>query len=109
MTIRKDVPQGTLDLLVLRIIARGPMHGWGLMKRLSELTDDVFQVTPGALFPALQRIEEYGWVLGEWGTSENNRKARFYAITKAGRRQLLKEQEHWRAITVAVARVLEGA
>jgi len=109
MAERKDVPQGTLDLLVLRVIARGPMHGWGLMKRLSTLTDDVFQVTTGALFPALQRVEENGWVSGAWGVSENNRKARFYTITRAGRRQLLKEEAHWRAITSAVTRVLEGA
>lgn len=109
MPARKDVPSGTLDLLILRIVARGPMHGWGLMKRLSELTDDVFQATPGAVFPSLQRIEESGWVTGEWGVSENNRKARFYTITRAGRRQLAKEQEHWNAITMAVARVMEGA
>lgn len=109
MPPRKDVPQGTLDLLILRIVARGPMHGWGLMKRLSELTDDVFQATPGAIFPALQRLEDNGWATGEWGVSENNRKARFYTITTAGRRQLVKEQEHWNAITVAVSRVLEGA
>jgi transcriptional regulator len=109
MAERKDVPQGTLDLLVLRVIARSPMHGWGLMKRLSTLTDDVFQVTPGALFPALQRIEENGWVSGAWGVSENNRKARFYTITRAGRRQLRKEEAHWQAITSAVTRVLEGA
>lgn len=109
MADRKDVPQGTLDLLVLRVIARGPMHGWGLMKRLRALTDDVFQVTPGALFPALQRIEENGWVSGAWGVSENNRKARFYTITKAGRRQLQKEEAHWQAIALAVTRVLEGA
>jgi transcriptional regulator len=109
MPPRKDVPSGTLDLLILRVVARGPMHGWGLMKRLSELTDDVFQATPGAVFPALQRIEESGWVTGEWGVSENNRKARFYTITKAGRRQLEKEREHWNAITAAVSRVLEGA
>lgn len=109
MPTRKDVPQGTLDLLILRVLARAPHHGWGLMRRLSELTDDVFQATPGAIFPALQRIEENGWVTGEWGLSENNRKARFYTITKAGRRQLQKEQEHWQVITGAVARVLEGA
>jgi PadR family transcriptional regulator len=109
MPTRKDVPSGTLDLLVLRIVERGPIHGWGLMKRLSDLTDDVFQVTPGGLFPALQRIEEYGWIAGEWGLSENNRKARFYTITKAGRRQLAKEQDHWKVITVAITRVLEGA
>jgi transcriptional regulator len=109
MPTRKDVPQGTLDLLILRVLARERQHGWGLMRRLSALTDDVFQATPGAIFPALQRIEENGWVTGEWGVSENNRRARFYTITKAGRRQLQKEQEHWQAITGAVARVLEGA
>ena len=87
MPERKDVPQGTLDFLLLRLLAREPMHGWGLMQRLRELTDDVFQVTPGALFPALQRIEEYGWASAEWRTSDNNRRGRSYAITRAGRRQ----------------------
>jgi transcriptional regulator len=106
---RKDVPQGTLDLLILRILARDRMHGWGIMQRLRELTDDVFQVTPGSLFPALQRIEERGWAAGDWDVSENNRRAKYYAITRAGRRQLLAEQAHWNTITVAVARVLEGA
>lgn len=109
MTSRKDVPQGTLDLLILRIIARGPLHGWGIMQRLRHLTDEVFQVTPGSLFPALQRLEESGWADGSWDTSENNRRAKYYAITKAGRRQLAREEQHWKAITVAVARVLEGA
>jgi transcriptional regulator len=109
LTSRTDVPSGTLDLLVLRIVERGPIHGWGLMQRLRDLTDDVFQVTPGGLFPALQRIEEYGWIVGEWGVSENNRKARFYTITRAGRRQLAKERDRWNVITVAIGRVLEGA
>jgi PadR family transcriptional regulator PadR len=109
MTARKDVPQGTLDLLILRIIAREPLHGWGIMQRLRQLTDQVFQVTPGSLFPALQRLEESGWTEGSWDTSENNRRAKYYAITKAGRRQLAREERHWKAITVAVARVLEGA
>ena len=109
MPDRKDVPQGTLDLLILRILSRQPMHGWGIMQRLRELTDDVFQATPGSLFPALQRIEECGWASGKWDVSENNRKAKYYAITRAGRRQLAAEQTHWSAITMAVARVLEGA
>jgi transcriptional regulator len=109
MPSRKDVPSGTLDLLVLRLLERGPTHGWGLMKRLGELTEDVFQVTPGGIFPALQRMEEYGWISGEWGVSENNRKARFYALTKAGRKQLAKEQDHWKIVTLAISRVLEGA
>ena len=106
---RKDVVQGTLDLLVLRIIATQPMHGWGVMQRLRHLTDDVFQVTPGSLFPALRRIEENGWASGEWGSSENNRKVRYYTITKAGQKQLAREKQNWESITTAVAKVLEGA
>jgi transcriptional regulator len=106
---RKDVVQGTLDLLVLRIIAAQPMHGWGVMQRLRHLTDDVFQVTPGSLFPALRRIEENGWASGEWGFSENNRKVRYYTITKAGQKQLVREKQDWKSITTAVDKVLEGA
>lgn len=109
MRDRKDIPQGTLDLLILRILTREPMHGWGIMQRLRDLTGDVFQVAPGSLFPALQRIEERGWALGDWGISENNRKAKYYAITPAGRRQLNAEQARWNTITLAVARVLESA
>jgi PadR family transcriptional regulator PadR len=106
---RKDVVQGTLDLLVLKIIATQPMHGWGVMQRIRHLTDDVFQVTPGSLFPALRRLEENGWASGSWGVSENNRKARFYKITKAGRKQLAREKQNWESITTAVDKVLEGA
>ena len=107
MPPRKDVPSGTLDLLILRLVARGPMHGWGLMKRLSELTDDVFQATPGAVFPALQRIEESGWVTGEWGVSENNRRAKFYRLTKAGKKQLEAEKESWDLLTGAIAEIMQ--
>ena len=106
---RKDVVQGTLDLLVMRIISAQPMHGWGVMQRLRHLTDDVFQVTPGSLFPSLRRIEENGWASGEWGLSENNRKVRYYAITKAGQKQLAREKQNWKSITTAVEKVLEGA
>ena len=106
---RKNVLQGTLDLLILRTVSHEAMHGWGIMQRLRQLTKDVFQVTPGSLFPALQRLEESGWVRGEWGTSENNRKAKFYSITKTGRKQLAEEEHNWNAIIAAVASVLEGA
>ena len=106
---RKDIPQGTLDLLILRILTREPMHGWGIMQRLRDLTGDVFQVAPGSLFPALQRIEERGWASANWSVSENNRRAKYYAITRAGRRQLNLEQARWSSITLAVARVLESA
>ena len=109
MRDRKDIPQGTLDLLILRILTREPMHGWGIMQRLRDLTADVFQVAPGSLFPALQRIEERGWASGDWGISENNRRAKYYAITPGGRKQLNAERAHWNAITLAVARVLESA
>ena len=106
---RKDVVQGTLDLLVLRIISAQPMHGWGVMQRLRHLTDDVFQATPGSLFPSLRRLEENGWASGEWGLSENNRKVRYYTITKAGQKQLAREKQNWKSITTAVEKVLEGA
>jgi len=106
---RKDVVQGTLDLLVLRIISAQPMHGWGVMQRLRHLTDDVFQATPGSLFPSLRRLEENGWATGEWGLSENNRKVRYYTITKAGQKQLAREKQNWKSITTAVEKVLEGA
>lgn len=109
MADRKDVVQGTLDLLVLRIIAAQPMHGWGVIQRLRYLTEDVFQVTPGSLFPALRRLEDNGWASGYWGLSENNRKARYYAITKAGQKQLASEKRNWKSITTAVEKVLEGA
>jgi transcriptional regulator len=106
---KHDVLQGTLDLLILKILGREPMHGYGVMLRLQELTAGVFQVTPGSLFPSLQRLEENGWVKGEWGISENNRRARFYMITKAGRKQLVREEEQWSAITLAIAKVLQNA
>jgi PadR family transcriptional regulator PadR len=107
--VRKDVPQGTLDLLILRLLSREAMHGWGVMQRLRLLTDDVFQVTPGALFPALQRLEENGWALGTWDTSENNRRAKYYTITKTGKKQLERAEVHWNAVSGAIARVLKEA
>ena len=109
MSDRKDILRGTLDLMILRIISNESMHGWGIMQRLRYLTDDVFQVTPGSLFPALRRLEENGWVSGHWDLSENNRKARYYAITKAGRKQLTSEKQNWESIITAVQKVLEGA
>ena len=109
MADRKDVVQGTLDLLVLRIISAQPMHGWGVMQRIRYLTEDVFQVTTGSLFPALRRLEENGWLSGYWELSENNRKARYYAITKAGQKQLALEKRHWKSIITAVEKVMEGA
>jgi len=106
---RQDLVQGTLDLLILKVLARQPMHGYGLMQRLGALTGGVFQVTPGSLFPSLQRLEQSGWVTGSWGTSENNRRARFYTITKEGRQQLARERKQWNAIALAISNVLDNA
>ena len=108
MADRKDVVQGTLDLLVLRIIATQPMHGWGVIQRLRYLTEDVFQVTPGSLFPALRRLEENGWASGYWDVSENNRKARYYRLTNAGSKQLKAETQNWDRVSLAIARALKA-
>jgi transcriptional regulator len=104
-----DLLQGTLDLLVLRILAAGPQHGWGLAQRLQLLSEDVLRVNQGSLYPALYRLERDGFIAAEWGASENNRRARFYRLTKAGRRQLEAETETWERMAAAVARVLQTA
>ena len=95
--------------MILKILQRARQHGYGIMQRLQDLTGGVFQVTPGSLFPALQRMEENGWVKGTWEASENNRRAKYYAITLAGRKQLELEQKDWNAITGAIAQVLQKA
>ncbi len=104
-----ELLQGTLDLLVLRILASGPQHGWGIAQKLQVLSDDALRVNQGSLYPALYRLEREGWVAAEWGASENNRKARFYRLTKSGRRQLEAETDSWTRMAAAVARVLEAA
>jgi PadR family transcriptional regulator, regulatory protein PadR len=103
---RSDVVQGTLDLLILRTLALGPLHGFGIARRLEQVSRGVFKVNPGTFFPALYRLEEAGFVRGEWGRSENNRKARYYALTRAGRKRLQAETESWERVTEAIARVL---
>ena len=105
---KTDIPQGTLDLLILRILRPEPMHGYGISKRLAELTRDTFQVNPGSLFPALYALERDGKLRSEQRPSENNRRAKYYRLTRAGRRQLEREEERWRRVTVAIGRVLEG-
>jgi transcriptional regulator len=100
--------QGTLDLLILKVLERNSQHGYGIMQRLQELTGGVFQVTPGSLFPALQRMEQSGWIKGTWDASENNRRAKYYSITAAGKKQLEREQQDWKAITLAIGRVLQN-
>ncbi len=95
--------QGTLDLLVLRALALQELHGLGVARRVEQITGGTFQVRPGSLFPALHRMEEAGWLAAEWGESENNRRAKFYRLTAAGRRQLAVETRQWETISVAIA------
>jgi transcriptional regulator len=104
-----DIPQGTLDLLILTIVSREPMHGYGIAQRLAQLTSGTFQVNPGSLFPALYRLEQDGKLASEWGPTENSRNAKFYRLTRAGRKQLVEEKEYWNRITFAITSVLEGA
>ncbi len=107
---RKDQLQGTLDLLVLRILSTAEtMHGFAITERIEQISDEVLRVEAGSLYPALHRMTEAGWVKSTWGLSENNRRARFYRITTAGRRRLADEEAHWASLTAAVGRVLKQA
>ena len=104
-----DVLRGTLDLLVLKTLdTLGPMHGWGIARRLEQVSDDVLRLNQGTLYPALLRLQQRGWISAAWGTSDNNRRARFYALTKTGRRQLRVETENWEQMTQILARVLRA-
>jgi PadR family transcriptional regulator PadR len=109
---KPDVLQGTIDLLVLKTLARGPLHGYGIATTIQRISSDALRVEEGSLYPALHRIEQEGWIRSEWGLSEKNRRAKFYSITAAGRRQLGREEKQWDKLTAAVATVLrfsEGA
>lgn len=106
---RIDLPQGTLDLLILRTLALGPNHGWGISERIHQVSSKVLQVNQGSLYPALHRLERRGWIKAHWGASENNRRARFYELTKSGRKQLETEKGEWEKLTAAIAQVLETA
>ena len=106
---KKDRLQGTLDLLILKTLSRGPMHGFGITMHIEGISSGVLHLEEGSLYPALQRIQNEGWVTSEWKVTENKRRARFYTLTKAGRRQLEQEQENWAQITAAVALVLNHA
>ncbi len=103
---RVPLLQGTLDLLILRTLIFGPEHGQGIARRIQEQSEDVLLVDHGSLYPALQRLEENGWVKAKWGPSENNRKARFYELTKSGRAQLVEEESQWRRLAHAIGRIL---
>src|SRR5207249_4147942 len=104
---RIELPQGTLDLLILKIVALGPQHGWAISERIQQISNEVLQVQQGSLYPALHRLERRGWIKARWGTSENNRRAKYYELTRAGRKQLESEQDSWRKLTTAVAQILE--
>jgi transcriptional regulator len=104
---KNDNLQGTLALLVLKTLEQGPMHGWGITLHIQRISNEVLRVEEGSLYPALHRMEQERWIVSEWGTSENNRRARFYRLTALGRKQLSTERQNWEKITSAVALVLE--
>lgn len=104
-----DLPQGTLDLLILKALSLGPMHGWAVSERLHQVSRATLQVPQGSLYPALHRLERRGWIAARWGASENNRRAKYYELTRSGRRQLEAEAESWRQLTAAVSLVLRMA
>jgi len=106
---KKDRLQGTLDLLVLKTLTRGPMHGFGITTHIQGVSNGALQVEEGSLYPALKRMEIWGWVTSEWKTTENNRRARYYTLTEAGRRQLEREQENWSRVSTGVALLLKHA
>ena len=109
MKSQLDLLQGTLDLLILRTLQTGPMHGWAVSERIQQISQDVLRVNQGSLYPALHRLEHQGWIKAEWGISELGRRARFYQLTAAGRKQLELEARNWDALTAAVGRVMRMA
>ena len=107
MDDRLDLPQGTLDLLILKALSLTPMHGWAISERIHQVSRATLQIPQGSLYPALHRLERRGWIRAEWGASDNNRKAKFYELTRAGRKQLDAESDAWARLTEAVALVLD--
>jgi PadR family transcriptional regulator, regulatory protein PadR len=103
-----DLPQGTLDLLILRTLAGGPQHGWAISERVQQVSSDVLRIQQGSLYPALHRLERRGWIKAKWGTSDNNRRAKYYDLTRSGTKQLEAETDAWRKLAAAVAEVLES-
>ncbi len=106
---RTDLMQGTLELLILKTLSRDSMHGYGIAQRIHEAVDDLLKVEDGSLYPALYRMEERGWVTSDWGLSENNRRAKFYKLTRAGRKRLDSESANWERVSQAVTRILQTA
>ena len=107
MSKQTNLLQGTLDLLILKTLAPGELHGLGISRRIEQITQGTFQVKPGSLFPALHRMEDAGWLVSSWGESENNRKAKYYRLSRAGRQQLEAETEQWKRISVAIGMALQ--
>ena len=104
-----DLVQGTLDLLILKTLALEPMHGWGIAQRIRQVSGEVLQVNQGALYPALHRLEQSGWIRAKWGESDNNRRAKFYSLTPAGRKYLEREQANWQRLSTAIGLVLQAS
>ena len=102
----RDVMQGTLDMLVLKSLTLEPMHGWGITNRIEQITKNVLRINPGALYPALERLQDNGWITADWGTTENGRRAKYYKLTAAGRKHLGEETGSWRRMVAAVEAVL---
>ena len=105
---KSDLLQGTLDLLILKTLELRPMHGWGITRRIQQQSDSVLQVNQGSLYPALHRLEEQGWISASWKVSENNRQAKYYALTRKGKRRLVEETENWVRLSAAVAAIVQG-
>jgi PadR family transcriptional regulator PadR len=105
---RNDLLQGTLDLLILKTLGLGPQHGWAISQRIQQISDDALRVNQGSLYPALHRLEEQGWVASEWGTSDSNREAKFYKLTRAGVRQLEVETANWERVSAGIAKILKA-
>ena len=105
---KSEILQGTLDLMILQSLASmGPLHGWGIARRLEQISEDLLFLNQGTIYPALVRLEQHGWIKSEWGVSENNRRAKFFVITKSGRRQLAKEADNWQRIAGIMSRLLQ--
>jgi PadR family transcriptional regulator PadR len=109
LTGRIELPQGTLDLLILRTLLSGAQHGWAISERVQQVSSEVLMIQQGSLYPALHRLERRGWIKARWGTSDNNRRAKYYELTRSGLKRLEDETEAWRKLTVAVGQILEGA
>ena len=107
--LKTDVLQGTLDLLILKTLEIGPMHGYGIASRIEEISEELLRVEEGSLYPALHRIEQFGWIAAAWKLSENGRRAKFYRLTRAGAKRLIEEEERWRKLTRGVSKILRFA